>query len=421
MKLSMFLRHLAAFALVAASLCMPARCVAQEAAGHSSAASLTVSVSLRPALDRGHSVTRTEVILSEHGNSLSRALTLDAQGQTASARFDTLAPGRYQLDLRVYERATIIGGGSGDIDVSPGVSNSVVVVFATFESTFLMNLAARTGLPFDLPTEAQWEYACRAGTRKAYNNDTDCQVAEMNDELGDSNLEPLAWYGHNWPGQASGIGTRRVGLKQANAWGLYDMHGNVWELCLDWYGGAPVDATDPVGPPSGTKRVARGGSYHAWPAICRSAERMPAREQFQATGFRLVCPDRSGDPAKLYMMVDLTAGPGAESYPVRYVDTAPADLSSNDSFRTSQFVLRRVPAGTFLMGSPPEELGRNDNEPQHSVTLSEGFYIGVFEVTQGQWHAVMGTNPSRFVGDTLPVETITWQDDIRGGFWPPRP
>jgi len=295
------------------------------------------------------------------------------------------------------------------------------VILASFESTFLMTLGARTGLPFDLPTEAQWEYACRAGTRTAYNNGAGCGSAAMDDELRDDNLEPLAWYGHNWPGQESGIGTREVGQKQPNAWGLYDMHGNVWELCLDWFAPSPPGGTDPAGPPAGQKRVARGGSYHAWPAICRSAERMPAREQFQATGFRVVCPDRAAGTGSLYLIVDLSAGPAAERYPVTYADAAPADLATNDNYRTSRLVLRRIPPGTFLMGSPPEEIGRGDDETLRAVELTGGFYIGTFEITQGQWKAVMGANPSRYAGDALPVETVTWQDDIRGGVWPPRP
>jgi len=73
------------------------------------------------------------------------------------------------------------------------------------------------------------------------------------------------------------------------------------------------------------------------------------------------------------------------------------------------------------MGSPPEEIGRGDDETLRAVELTGGFYIGTFEITQGQWKAVMGANPSRYAGDALPVETVTWQDDIRGGVWPPRP
>ena len=69
-----------------------------------------------------------------------------------------------------------------------------------------------------------------------------------------------------------------------------------------------------------------------------------------------------------------------------------------------------IPPGTFLMGSPPNEEGRSDNEIQHRVTLTRGFYLGVYPVTQGQWQAVMGNNPSSFKGDNRPVEQVSWED-----------
>jgi formylglycine-generating enzyme len=69
-----------------------------------------------------------------------------------------------------------------------------------------------------------------------------------------------------------------------------------------------------------------------------------------------------------------------------------------------------IPPGTFLMGSPPEEAERGDNETRHSVTLTEGFYLGIHPVTQAQWQAVMGNNPSHFQGENLPVETVSWED-----------
>ena len=72
-----------------------------------------------------------------------------------------------------------------------------------------------------------------------------------------------------------------------------------------------------------------------------------------------------------------------------------------------------IPPGTFLMGSPPNEAERGDDETQHRVTLTKGFWLGVHQVTQAQWQAVMGGNPSHFKGDNLPVEQISW-DDCRG-------
>jgi formylglycine-generating enzyme required for sulfatase activity len=118
--------------------------------------------------------------------------------------------------------------------------------------------AAPEGLQFDLPTEAEWEYACRADSTTAWS-------------FGDheSGLDDYAWFYGNSDGK-----THPVGQKRPNAWGLYDMHGNVWEWCRDWYGrykAGPV--RDPQGPRSGEYRILRGGSWAGDPRYTRSAIR----------------------------------------------------------------------------------------------------------------------------------------------------
>ena len=129
---------------------------------------------------------------------------------------------------------------------------------------FLEKLNAKSGMPwgkFVLPTEAQWEYACRAGSTTRY-----C----FGDE--DPTLNEYAWYTKT----TFGNGTHPVGQKKPNAWGLYDVHGNVWEWCSDWYdgryyAGSPTD--DPAGPAMGSCRVNRGGSWLDYQWECRSARR----------------------------------------------------------------------------------------------------------------------------------------------------
>jgi len=131
-----------------------------------------------------------------------------------------------------------------------------------------------------------------------------------------------------------------------------------------------------------------------------------------ATGRVMTLPTRDLD----YLVVDLSAGPSASSYPVTYLAAVPPG-GWTDEYKTTKLVLRRIPAGTFTMGSPANELGRAAAEIQHQVTLTQSFYIGVFEVTQKQWERVMGTWPSDFTNviyrDSRPVEQVSY-NDIRG-------
>ncbi|PIE84588.1 MAG: hypothetical protein CSA07_00570 [Bacteroidia bacterium] len=133
-----------------------------------------------------------------------------------------------------------------------------------------------------LPTEAQWEYACRAGSKAAYGMGADgVQVNGFN--LGD-----YAWYDKN-----AGRRTHAVGKKRANAFGLYDMHGNVWEWCSDWYARyEDSPKRNPLGPMDGTDRVVRGGSWGDGPRVCRCASRgrMDPMDRVIFLGFRLVAP-----------------------------------------------------------------------------------------------------------------------------------
>ena len=130
------------------------------------------------------------------------------------------------------------------------------------------------GREYRLPTEAEREYACRAGSTTAYS------FGEAASSLGD-----YAWFAQNAQNK-----THPVGEKKPNAWGLYDMHGNVWEYCQDWYAAYPPDAsTDPQGPNGGSYRVNRGGSWLNGAANCRTANRYTYVPSYRSSnnGFRL--------------------------------------------------------------------------------------------------------------------------------------
>jgi formylglycine-generating enzyme required for sulfatase activity len=131
------------------------------------------------------------------------------------------------------------------------------------------------GYVYRLPTEAEWEYACSAGTTTAYS------FGDSESELGD-----YAWYDKN-----SGKTTHPVGGKKPNPWGLYDMHGNVWEWCQDWHGDYPSGSvTDPTGVASGSDRVGRGGGWGNFYVECRSAHRYWSRPSRRGNhlGFRVL-------------------------------------------------------------------------------------------------------------------------------------
>lgn len=141
---------------------------------------------------------------------------------------------------------------------------------------------------YGLPTEAQWEYSARAGSTTAFANGP---ITEIGCEL-DSNLDAMGWYCYNNGIELPEYGPKPVAQKDANDQGLYDMHGNVYEWCQDWYEFISTGSvTDPEGPETGTYRVYRGGNWKSNAKFCRSADRSNYNTsdfRNNVVGFRLV-------------------------------------------------------------------------------------------------------------------------------------
>jgi formylglycine-generating enzyme required for sulfatase activity len=207
------------------------------------------------------------------------------------------------------------------------------------------------GYAYDLPTEAQWEYACRAGEGGPYSG---------------GSLTDVGWYSGN-----AGGSTQPAGSKRTNAWGFYDMHGNVWEWVHDWYStGTTQSLADPEGPETGNWPVERGGGWNSGADQCRSAKRFIP---FGPEG------------------IDGDLGFRLALRPVGEIAPENAALPGEDwTVPEGGIVLKWIFPGSFQMGSPESEPGRDGDETPHRVTITSGFWIGQREVTQGEWKAVTG-------------------------------
>ena len=330
---------------------------------------------------------------------------------------------------------------------------------------FTIRLGDLIGLDLNLPTEAQWEYACRAGTATTFH-------------FGDQITPDRARYSVSGEEE-----TADVGSYDSNAWGLFDMHGNVDEWCHDGKRLYTCEAVvDPVGPTEeGAFRVARGGSWFVHARVVRAAFRyaFPPHGRRGDLGFRCVWVQEAAEPVETVRSD--RAGVGAEparnggaatiritsrvqqlDFPdapnvlvntdcerltlesvgkpdwasafgydryglwadltVRYVTTSSAnEIASFWIFERSRAVssaatndvtqrLRWIPPGQMLMGSPNSEEGRFENEgPQHLVTISQGYWMFDTPCSQELWQAVMEENPCRFHGPRHPVESVDWQ------------
>jgi formylglycine-generating enzyme required for sulfatase activity len=175
--------------------------------------------------------------------------------------------GVYEVTQEQYEKKM----GKNPSRSFKGASDPVEMVSWDDAVEFCTKLSAKEGKTYRLPTEAEWEYACRAGTTTVYSFGDD-----------ESQLGEYAWYGAN-----SRQETHPVGEKKPNAWGLNDMHGNVSEWCADWYDGdyyKDASTDDPSGPVTGSYRVFRGGDWWFGAGRCRAAGRGAYEPAYRCTG-----------------------------------------------------------------------------------------------------------------------------------------
>ncbi|MCF7708294.1 MAG: SUMF1/EgtB/PvdO family nonheme iron enzyme [Verrucomicrobia bacterium] len=240
------------------------------------------------------------------------------------------------------------------------------------------------GYVYRLPTEAEWEYACRAGTTTRY---------YFGDDMSGEEIDDHAWYDDN-----SQQSTHPVGMKEPNAWGLYDMYGNILEWCYDSYGGYPGGRVEnPVANTDSSKRMCRGGSWASNALECRSANRGVLNKEYHDYGLGV----------RPVIAHEITSGD--VNIPEQGELWTLPELGSEYLW---------IPSGTFTMGSSAEEEGHRANEsPQTEVEITRGFWMSRYEVTQEEYEAVMGENPSHFVGEfyvptNMPVDTVSWNDAV---------
>jgi formylglycine-generating enzyme required for sulfatase activity len=316
--------------------------------------------------------------------------------------------GVYEVTQAEYEKVMV-----ENPSYDKRATNPVEMVSWAEATEFCKRLSATEGKAYHLPTEAEWEYACRAGTTTQYSFGDD-----------EVSLGEYAWYTNN-----ATMKTHAVGEKKGNAWGLHDMHGNVWEWCQDWYAGdyyanSPTD--DPQGPSSGASyRVVRGGCWidSAWSSRSAFRYRIEARNRYERLGFRVAAVPPGGQPSSSGMIRGAEKPqPDAKAATEKAVAAQkecsqrlrlPVEITNSIDMK-----LKLIPAGEFLMGSPESEEGHRDNQHQHPVRITKSFYLGVYEVTQSGWKEVMGTEPwsgRPYVkeGSEYPATHISWDDAVK--------
>jgi formylglycine-generating enzyme required for sulfatase activity/uncharacterized caspase-like protein len=246
------------------------------------------------------------------------------------------------------------------------------------------------GRQYRLPTEAEWEYACRAGA------ETDPPA----------DLDAVAWHGGN-----SHARTHPVAGKRPNAFGLYDMLGNVWQWCQDWKGDYPETAVvDPSGPDKGTFRVSRGGSWSSSASTVRYSSRWDNAPYLDhAHGFRVAAATAGETPESSAPAPDRPSAPAPMTASAQTPGTAPHGQVWKASGTGLELV--QIPAGSFMMGAAK---GDRDAQPVHKVTLTRTFLLQKTPVTVDQFKAFVAATGYRTDLEKAGGAFVVWHNAYTG-------
>ena len=291
--------------------------------------------------------------------------------------------GQHEVTQGMWQEVMNTTPWKGQINVKEGSNYPAVFINHSDAQSFCEKLTQQghqeSWLPKDwqvrLPTEAQWEYACRAGTTTTFSFGNDEQ-----------RLHEYGWFHEN----ARKVGeeyAHKVGLKKPNAWNLYDMHGNVWEWCSDWYRETLPGGEDPHVQDTSATRIDRGGSWHTFAENCISSNRGHANiplNRHATLGFRVVMVPSSPIPSRLE--------PPTNTIPDQF---AGRQAGEQKKLGKLNLEVNWCPTGTFMMGSPASEKGRRGNEDPARVTFTNGFWMGKYEVTHRLWREVMITSDTK--------------------------
>jgi formylglycine-generating enzyme required for sulfatase activity len=315
--------------------------------------------------------------------------------------------GKYEVTQKEYQ--SIIGSNPSHFK-----GNNKPVEFVSWNDAvkFCQKLTAReraagrlpSGYEYRLPTEAEWEFAARGGTK-----------SRGFKYSGSDNINSVAWYYSNSSGK-----THEVGLNSGNELGIYDMSGNVNEWCHDWRGSySSSSQTDPIGPQTGSYRVFRGGNCYQYAWRSRATFRFMSSPGYTSTnlGFRIARAVQL-NKQRSETGPDIVSKQKAEAKPSKAFSPK-SNTSKSKPIKNKPWTLPGlsmkfvyVPPGSFSMGSNDSD-SYSSERPVHRVIISRGYWIGKYEVTQSEYQLIIGSNPSKFKGSNNPVDKVSWNDAVK--------